>query len=703
MSHITEDFRRAALRNGVIVRSKARTADTHLVHAAVLEMANHGYRVVPEKLDGMSVAALTAMLSDARAIVGADRDMTPIYPGFPKQVRDLDTLTLLVEQILHYWTGGEFLPNHPHIVREGLPLIDIARNVRDVDVLDAGSGATRFIGELTRRGVALSDTDRALLSGSVAVARPSVDQVRAVIRGASNGENIQALIGALLEAKVLGADEAVIAFADDMRTSDQLLRLVLVATATPSPKDQTRGERAIFALADSGASAVRMSSLSRPARRAVMAALGRLTEGFYADRLVMRRRLWRSVMRSIHPYSQIALDDAARRAADIISSNIEWRTLDSRVEDALRDNDAPEAADLLAEHRPGALLMRTTALLRAIGSRSAARHVAAKVREVSATAPVTSLVKAYNDAVSVNFGGVKVVREAGSANRMVDRAYAEVPAERVNEVVAAITDSLIARLAQCDAPNAPVGITGDMAVPLVRRDASATDRVLDRGERMAPVGQGDVLRVFSHWTNNSDRSGFLDLGVAVLDAQFAHLTTSTWDTWKDNRAWSTYSGDKQVRPRDSAVEFFDVDIAALRKEWPSAKWAVMTVQSWSGIPLDRVDMVAGTMLRTDADKGAVFDPRTVTSAFSPTTSALQALPLAVDLETGEMVWLDASSGSKAQGVSAAHDEAVGPVVRDALARPRMCVGELALLWAQAHGAEITDAPVDRAAVLALLD
>jgi hypothetical protein len=85
----------------------------------MIEMANYGYRVSPEDLQGMSTAALRAMLDDARAIKGADRDMTPIYPGFPKQVQDLDTLTLIVEQILHYWSGGTFLPDYPHVVREG--------------------------------------------------------------------------------------------------------------------------------------------------------------------------------------------------------------------------------------------------------------------------------------------------------------------------------------------------------------------------------------------------------------------------------------------------------------------------------------------------------------------------------------------------------------------------------------------------------
>jgi hypothetical protein len=151
------------------------------------------------------------------------------------------------------------------------------------------------------------------------------------------------------------------------------------------------------------------------------------------------------------------------------------------------------------------------------------------------------------------------------------------------------------------------------------------------------------------------------------------------------------------------VEFFDINLDAVCKQFPSAKLAVMTVQSYSGIPLSKVDMVAGTMLRSNANKGGSFDARTVTSAFAPTTDALQALPLAFDLDTNEMVWLDASSGSVQTGVSAAQDYAIGPVVRDELSRPRLTMGELAALWADAHGVKTVDSAVDRDAVLALLD
>lgn len=701
MGNISAEYRIAALRSGVVIRSRAKASSDALVYAAVLEMANYGYRVNPDDIRGMSEIALTNMINDARAVKGADRDMTPIYPGFPKQVQDLDTLTLLVEQILHYWTAGAFLPDHPTVVREGLPLADIAANVQELSVLEAGPAGRLFIEQLTTRGVAISEAEAQLLRGSVAVSRPDAEFIGVVLNKSRNGENIQHLLDAILAEGVFTRSESVVLFAQNMRNVDQLLRLVLTAFGEASAEQHIDAMlRAVNNLSDKDAYGISMNTPSRPARRAVMTALGNLTAGFYADRLVLRNRLWRKVMRNIHPYSQIELSPAARRAADVIHGNIEYRTLDSSVEAAIANRDALAAIQLLSENRPGALLARCVELLRLPNS---ARGLADAISTVGSRADVTTLIRSYNAVLGANFEGARVVREAGRTNRLLEVEREPVAQKKINRVAPALLDVLSGRLAGAKAPIGPVGILSAMAVPLVRRDLSNTDRVLDRGTRVASAGAGDFLRIFSHWINTHRTAGYLDVGVALLDGEFNHLTTSTWNTWQNNRAWSTYSGDKLVDPGRSAVEFFDIDLGAVRRLYSTAEYAVMTVQSYSGIPLSAVDMVAGTMLRSDPNKGGSFDARTVTSAFSPTTDAFQALPLAFDLKTRELIWLDASSGSTQTGMSAAQDSTIGPVVRDELSRPRLTMGELAALWANAHGVETTGNPADRDALLALLD
>lgn len=711
---MTTDFRQAAMRRGFVPVS--RTVDgtpANLAVAASLEMANLGFRVSPDALEGMSATALTNMIADARVVIGADRAMKPIYPGFPKQVQELDTLTLWFEQILHYWTAGEFLPNYPEVERAGLPLEDMARADRVLVVSPAADVARSLVTSLTRSMVALSVSEKELLAGAVDMSAPSLDEVTTVLSGARHGENAQSLLLAARSRSLakVSADDIVISLAPTAKNPDQLLRIVLAATASISgdeqnPRHRAGFDRAVNHLSDKDHRAVRLATLSRPARRALLSRLGQLTEGFYADALVGRINLWRRVMKMAHPYSVKVSDEhkaATKRALDIVHGNVEYRTLNFLVEDAVARKDVGDAVSLMASHQPGNLLRRAVALLRISTTDHEVEILADALRAHGPRSAVSTLVSAYNGILSVNDQTAKLTRVAGRNNAVVEsKDHAVVPDAFVDAVLSAVKDALTDVLGTKAAPIGVVGVSSSAPVPLVRRDAATTDRVMDRGERLAPSGDGDTARIFGHWRNNQHESGYMDCGAVVLDGDFNVLNVITWDTWAGGRDWATYSGDKLVHVGDSAAEYIDVDLPKLRAALPDARWVAMTIQSYSGFPTKDVDMIAGVMLRSAPDSGEVFDARSVVTAFKPTTESTQSVPLALDLSTGEIIWTDSSNGSTRAGLSAGGDDTVGTVVYNEVARPRMTTGELAELWARAHGAETADEPVDRDQVLALL-
>lgn len=706
MANITKTFTQAALRRGILVRSKSTKtpADMSIVIAASIEFANLGFIVRPADLSGMSANALQSALKEARAVMGADREMTPIYPGFPEQVEALDTMTLLIEQILHYWTAGAFLPNYPQVAREGLPLEDMLRTARELQVLEGPEAARELSLKLATEGVALSEADKTLLVGALELQHPSLETIAAVVSKARNGENIQTYIEAAASVTAFSAVEILSAVAPHLQNADQLLRVVLtLGSGVANEKWAENYKLAVETLADRHSRAVRMNKLSRPVRRAVVKRLGEVTRDFNADRLVARQNLWRTVMRAVHPYD-FSLSDAERRAVDIIHSNIEYRTLNSLVEDAMEKAKVKKAVKLLAEHQPGNLLRRVVALLRLVKGDKDAEALADAVLEVGKRAAVTTLISAYNGILSANDTNARVTRVAGINNTMVARSnVAKVKKAHLKLVLKAVEKALVEALKSKSAPDGPVAVVGDAPVPLVRRDAASADRVIDRGSVFGVAGEGDVLRIFGHWNNNQLSSGYMDIGVVILDKDFKHLAVSTWDSWGSARDWSTYSGDKLVSPGDSAPEFIDVKLDKLLKKFPNARWAAMTVQSWSGWPIEKVDFIAGAMLRSEGQKGQVFDARSVTTAFKPTTGSTQAVPFAVDLKSKELVWVDTSNGSTASGTSSSHDQTIGSLVYDEIARPRLTMGQLALMWAKAHGVETSQTPVDRDELLALLD
>ena len=707
MAKITANLRQAALRRGFLVKTRAQTTATSAIYAAAaIEFANLGFIVSPKELDGISVAGLETALADARKVIGADRDMVPVYPGFPQQVESLDSMTLLIEQILHYWTAGAFLPDYPTIAREGLPLEDMLRTARELKVRVASEAAREMTRALVTNPVALSADDKTLLEGCVELQHPTLEEVSDLVKVAKNGENIQSFVEAVAGVCTYSLNELLSATVAGLGNSDQLLRTVLSLASTASDvKWKENYTLAVTTLADRHARAVRMGRLNRAARRSIVVRLGEVTNGFNADRLVARRDLWRGVLRAVHPYDFV-LTEAQKRAVDIVHSNVGYRTLNSLVEGAMESGKVKKVVELLSENQPGNLLRRVVAILRLVKKDSQAERVADAIRRVGVRSSVSTLISAYNGVISANDEHARVTRVAGLNNTMMSRSdIKKVKKDHIELVLEAIRDALSQNLAKKEAPTGVVGVKGKAPVPLVRRDASTTDRVLDRGEVMAISGDGDVLRVFGHWNNNQNRSGYMDIGAVVLDKDFKSLGVCTWDTWNHGNAreWSTYSGDKLVYPGQSASEYVDVKLDKLRKTLPGARYVALTVQSWSGFPIDSVDFVAGAMLRSDGTKGEVFDARSVVTTFKPTTKSLQAVPLVVDLKNKRMTWIDTSNGANQMGVSSSRDATIGPLIYDELKRPRFTLGELAELWANAHDTKTVKNPVDREALLALLD
>lgn len=719
MSHITDDFRVAAMRYGMLIQSANRKPATEAIQkAAFIEMANLGFNVRLEDLD-MSETALTQMIRDARKVVGDDRVQKPVYPGFPKQVQELSTLTMLVEQILHYWTAGAFLPAYPDEVRPGLPLSDFARAPLALRAVKAGVAGREVLEKFVLSTIALSEGDQRLLLGAYAVVMPSLEEVADLAGRAKNGENMQHLVTAAAVIGCFPSSDLVSAIVPRVHTLDGVLRVVLAVCGQRI--DQSQGtshkvlsdsdlnaqfERAVKNLSDKDGRAVKLRNLNRSARRALVQRVSELSGGFHADRLVARELLWRRVMRMVHPYD-LTLDVESKRAMDIIHGNVEHRvehrTLAAAVEASFENGDASEVVRLMSENSPGMLLRSVVRILR-VADADGIKALVKAVREQGSRSTVTTLISAYNGVLNANSERDRVIRVAGRSNAMVSSADRKKVSEKhVNAVLGALSGALSDVLAKKAAPVGTVGVTGSEPVPLVRRDLSTSDRALERGSRLAPVGKGDTLRMFSHFVNNQKHAGYMDIGVVLLNEKFEQVSVCTWNTWSITRDWATYSGDTYVPVGDSASEFIDVSLKDVRRVHSSARYVAMTIQSWSGWKMGEVDLIAGVMYRSAPGSGEVFDARTVATAFKPTTDALSAVPVVYELKEGHAVWLDSSSGSNQSGVSAANDTTVGDVVYDGIAREQMSMGDLAELWADAHDAETDGSPVDRDVVMALLD
>lgn len=708
MSKITQEFYDNALRHGFIIRSKKNTETSEsIILASVIEMYNLGYLITPKELQGMSVKELEKMVQSARKIIGADRNMEAVYPGFPQQVEELDTLQLITEQILHYWTNGQYLPNHPTIIKENISIEEINKNARKAEVVYASDIAQKLVKKITTQSIAMSPNDKNLIESALYLYNPSIDEIVEIVKKSTNGENIQTFIkNIIMTQNSIDKNDLFVNVVQNIDNLDYLLRVILTVYGKARDGSDLLAKdyyvSAVEHLRDSLARFVNVGSIPRRVRRMIIERMNELSVGFHADVLVKRIKLWRRVMISVHPYDFVSEDN--RRAVDIIHENIVYKTFNSYVEEYLSKGNIVDLVELLKNNQPGNLLRRLVAILRMVSNDDELRVLVDGVREVGDKVRLTTLISTYNGVISANDSHTRVLRIAGFNNVMLEKDNKKIDELYVGEVLSALEDSLMMHLAGCgDGMVSEVGVLSDGPVALVRRDASISDRVLDRGEILVPAGDGDVLRFFGHWNNNMTSDGYMDIGVVVLDDNCEKIAVSTWNSWMDSRDWSTYSGDKLVIPGDSAAEYVDVYLDKLLKNHSRAKYIAFTVQSWMGWKICDVDFIAGLMYRHDNKTGDVFDPRTVATAFTPTTQSTQAVPLVYDIQQKKMIWIDSSNGSNKGYMSSAGDDTIGSVVYDELKRPRLTMGDLAKIYAKANNIPTTNKPVDKNLIHKILE
>ena len=687
----------AGLRHGILLVNPKRISDNPNAPVAVAELLNLGWLADPRTLNRVEDAELVRVLDAARTVAGVDRSYTPLYPNFPAQVRDLSTLELIIDQILHYWTLGAPLVDQTVVVRPGLPLADMLTASKPLSVVSKDAGAI-LAHKILVQVMALSEQDADLVRAILRNVKVD-SSLDSMFEGVTNRENRQHLVLALNANKRINRDVLAVSALRNALDSDDALRTVL---ALYTHGEGEKYERAVRHLSDVDYGAVMVESMPNEVRETLVIRLGTLTKGFRADSLVGHRKMWRRVMRYVHPYSTRAANNKdSRRALDIIHSNIEYKTYASLVEEAFANGDMKAALGLL-ESNAGNLYRRLSQLLDN-GVDSA--ELVAVLGRVGDKPRMTTLISAYNGLQARASGREGVLRVAGRSNFMRDNTNRKKVSKTdlkavIDAVRAAMERKIVAGTA---APSKAVAVSSDAPVNLVRRDAAVSDRSVNRGERFTLSEGGGTLRIFVQWYNGKGgeyRSRVdLDLGAVLLDAAFRQVASVDYTSYHNKRGYATFSGDLTTAPRpNGAAEFIDIDLNKVRSVQPNAVWVAATVNSYTGQRLEEVDHFAGAMIRSDGDKGEIFDPRTVTTAFTSISKATRVAPLIVNLRTREMVWIDTDDGGQVSGYSVSRGGALIDAIAFEMDVPRLSKGEFAELYAQAHGADTVDAPVEDALI-----
>jgi hypothetical protein len=399
-----------------------------------------------------------------------------------------------------------------------------------------------------------------------------------------------------------------------------------------------------------------MAKLGRPLRRALLALMEGFDEEALTEDMLRHRSFWIWAGEFLHPHEYAKRFPRVARAFQVVRKFAPDGTrapafagFKARLEAAATARDASAMVELLRA-RPGELGRRLDHVLRVAGKND--RAVDEIVRSFDKVAPRLStplLLTLYRFLPSrVRPAPRRVYWPKGAVTTGVSAPDERTPltADAVRSAMTAVTAELLRRFGEKPALDTVVidEALRQVMVPFNERTASRSAVALPRGS-VVPVPREKIVRMFLHWCQPEKGGTWTDIDLSV------GFYTETWQEAgvcsyyqlelqdRQGRTIATSSGDLRNAPfPDGSSEFVDVDWN--RALAAGARYAVMVVNNYSGMPFSLLERgFAGLMLRDDVG-GLHFDPRTVELRFDLQGENGVYMPLVLDLRQGVLHWLD---------------------------------------------------------------
>lgn len=422
--------------------------------------------------------------------------------------------------------------------------------------------------------------------------------------------------------------------------------------------------------------------LKRVQRRLLLAALERAAN--LEEDLRRYRGLWLALGRGLHPGAEAGTFPRTAAAFQALRNGT-IRSFNSTIEMAFQAGTSLQVLDQLAE-RPTLLARRLQQLLQANPGQEAA--IFARLAQVAAQIPLKILLQLESyfrnqwrsdyRVILNKKGKMRVVRRPYILNGSVLEALADLLNREIHQQLAA-RPSWAGKKCWID-PD-----LRNYTLPLQLRKASEGMMVLGRGTRL-PLDTGKVLRLFVYWKQRQHRTD-LDLSLLKFDGQMNSTGNVSYTRLASEGI--VHSGDLQDAPQ-GAAEFIDVELSAVRN-LPDCRYLAPQINRFCGESFAAMDCHSGWMIRDRVDaRYQTFDLKTVQHKFDLTGSSGYCLPILVDLERSEILFIDLYVSGLSQhntAEKAVHDVSI-------LCRQMVLLGqmlpnlyELAVLHQQARGAE----------------
>lgn len=556
------------------------------------------------------------LLPVLKEMIGADKVYEPFYPNFPNQVMEMEDSELFLNAIIHYISFGTLYPDYPKEERFPLigdPDLKVIRQVSEEEFFSVFTN-------LLSANVPLSQTDYNDLDWFFENIGNFTDYLPKEI---PCKETIGYFGMKMLE---MGRFDAAKHY---FRTATDVLRLM-----------------AIYSNSDVSLSGkIYISKMNRKTRRFFMDLLSEC--GNLSEDMFRFRDIWIIAGEIIHPgeFEKNKKYESVCEAFRLLREGDRSNTFSHKIEHAMETGNLKSSLSILAK-RPGEFARRLDQMFRIWPGKS--EKILEEFAKCTGGVSTRVLWQAYLHFVDRE-QEVRLFPVKSRHARAYIRDGFEKPIDEAfrRKVVKTLFDAIREQYKALE-PLGNVYIDPqmkDFAAPMTLRDASSFYRQVARGSVFRIPDSTKVIRPFIWWTNMNDGTRVdIDLSALFMDADMNYISHVSYTGLKAPGIGCFHSGDITDGGDfggEGVSEFIDMDIDRMKKG--GVRYVVVQVYNFLKYSFNEMPVLFGWMEREDSMSGEVYEPRTVTNAYSVTGPSCNVTPVVIDLKERCIKWLDIAS------------------------------------------------------------
>lgn len=525
----------------------------------------------------------------------------PFYVNFPTQVIDATDYVLFINQMIHYWTSGKFLPSYTEDFRKF-----------DIEIVDFITLNHCTTDDIFNVFTTILKSNESISSSDLKIIEYMMDNYSNKIRYPENipyKENLCVVVSLFLkkDASIIGL----------VKTATDILR---VATYL-SNGDITLTTNTKF------------KSFSRKIRRHLIGAI--LCVASEED-IKRHKNKWVKLFHILHvgDYSDIVY-----KLAQKPRENKPMHSIRGTISKLLLERDIVGALKLYT-HRSGDFARNLASLLRDYSN----DHILiceafnSCVDKVS-TRVLLQIIGHFNN---INNDVPRLIFPKTASQKIIvlKKSDINISNETIDKIIEIINKSLINRFS----------ILPDLGkvyideclkkcpIPAQMRSTSKSFNIVARGTHLKfEESANNFLRMFVYWVGQD-----IDLSATLHDENFNMINNISYHNLriqtKDDDDIAYHSGDITQAPK-GASEFIDLNLSKLRQM--NIRYIVMEVIVFSGTTFDlHKECFAGWMFRKYPSSNEIFQPKTVVNKFDITAKSMFSIPVIFDIVENESIWCD---------------------------------------------------------------